>query len=70
VNNGEVTLTGSVEDRQQKRLAEDAIENLPGVRDVNNQVRVKRGLMERVFGTGEEERKEEATTRKGTRRAA
>jgi outer membrane protein TolC len=42
VKDGEVTLTGTVNDRDQKRLAEDAIENLPGVREVNNQIRVSR----------------------------
>ena len=39
VKNGEVILTGTVEDRRQKRLAEDCIEHLPGVRDVQNQLR-------------------------------
>jgi len=39
VKNGEVMLTGFVEDRRQKRLAEDVIEHLPGVRDVHNQLR-------------------------------
>lgn len=67
VKDGEITLTGTVEDRRQKRLAEDAIEDLPGVRDVNNQVRVRRGVIERMFGG--EERKEETGTRK-PRRAA
>lgn len=36
----EVTLTGSVSSRWQKRHAEDIIENLPGVRDVINSIRV------------------------------
>jgi hypothetical protein len=40
VKNGEVTLTGSVEDRVQKRAAEDCVENVPGVRDVLNQLRI------------------------------
>lgn len=39
VKNGEVILTGTVEDRRQKRLAEDCVEHLPGVRDVQNQLR-------------------------------
>lgn len=38
--NGEVTLTGSVQSRIQKRLAEDVIENVPGVRDVHNRLQV------------------------------
>ena len=39
VKNGEVILTGSVEDRRQKRIAEDVIERLPGVKDIQNQLR-------------------------------
>jgi len=40
VRNGEVTLSGTVDDRQMKRFAEDAVENISGVRDVQNQIRV------------------------------
>lgn len=40
VKNGEVTLTGTVDDRQSKRIAEECIENLSGVKDVQNQLRV------------------------------
>lgn len=42
VKDCEVTLQGTVEDRHQKRLAEEIIEELPGVEDVNNQLRVKK----------------------------
>ena len=44
VKNGEVMLNGSVDDRRAKRLAEDIIEDLPGVSDVQNRLRVRRGL--------------------------
>ncbi|HEY8494696.1 MAG TPA: BON domain-containing protein [Myxococcota bacterium] len=37
--NGEITLTGSVDTRRTRRLAEEVIEDLPGVRDVHNQLR-------------------------------
>ncbi len=37
---GEVILTGEVPNRRMKRLAEDIAEEIPGVRDVNNQVRI------------------------------
>lgn len=40
VNDREVTLTGTVTSRMQKRHAEDLIERLPGVRDVINSIRV------------------------------
>lgn len=43
VQNGEVTLTGTVNDRQQKRRAEDCAEQVRGVRDVHNQLRVQQG---------------------------
>lgn len=39
---GEVTLTGSVTSREQKRRAEDVAERISGVRDVTNQLRVTR----------------------------
>lgn len=42
VAEGVVTLTGTVPDRQMKRMCEDEIEHLPGVKDVNNQLRVNR----------------------------
>ena len=41
VANGEVTLTGTVSSRQEKRAAEDAVEQVPGVREVQNHLRVK-----------------------------
>jgi hypothetical protein len=43
VKDGEVTLSGTVEDRRQKRMAEDCIENLAGVKDVVNQLRIGSG---------------------------
>ena len=43
VENGEVTLNGSVRSREEKRRAEDAIESISGVRDVHNRLRVSHG---------------------------
>jgi osmotically-inducible protein OsmY len=40
--NGEVTLSGSVREREEKRRAEDLIEGVSGVRDVHNNLRVSR----------------------------
>jgi hypothetical protein len=40
---GEVTLQGEVTQRRDKRLAEDLIEDLPGVKDVHNRLRVGDG---------------------------
>jgi hypothetical protein len=42
VNNCEVTLSGVVHDREDKRNAEDLVESIPGVRDVHNNLRVGR----------------------------
>jgi osmotically-inducible protein OsmY len=59
VANCVVTLEGEVEDRDQKRLAEDIVEAAPGVRDVRNNLKVKRGCFARLFGTDEEETRSE-----------
>lgn len=40
VTNGEVTLTGTVEERSNKRRAEDLAENVSGVKNVENRIRV------------------------------
>jgi osmotically-inducible protein OsmY len=40
-NEGVVTLTGTVQDRDDKVLAQDTVENLPGVVSVDNQIVVK-----------------------------
>jgi osmotically-inducible protein OsmY len=40
VKNGEVTLTGTVDDREAKRRAEDLAESVMGVEDVMNQLKV------------------------------
>ena len=48
VENGEVTLSGTVDDRQAKRLAEDIAERCSGVSDVHNRIRVKGGLGQKI----------------------
>jgi hypothetical protein len=52
VENGEVTLTGEVEDRRAKRLAEDVAEQVMGVRDVHNHLKARRGFWDSVLGGG------------------
>jgi len=42
VSGGEVTLTGTVRTRQEKFLAEEIADDVSGVNDVHNQLRVKR----------------------------
>jgi osmotically-inducible protein OsmY len=41
-SNGEVTLSGTVRERSAKRMAEDVAEQVFGVNDVHNSIRVKR----------------------------
>lgn len=41
VNNGEVTLSGTVNSRQDKRTADDIADSVTGVKDVNNQLKVQ-----------------------------
>jgi osmotically-inducible protein OsmY len=42
VTNGDVTLTGSVDNRNSKRLAEDIGDSVAGVKNVENRIRVKK----------------------------
>jgi len=42
VNGGEVTLTGSIADRDQKFRAENIADAVGGVNEVHNQLRVRR----------------------------
>lgn len=44
VQSGEVTLTGTVDERRDKRMAEDIVEQVLGVKDVENKLKVKGGL--------------------------
>lgn len=43
VKDGEVTLSGTVDSRAAKRMAEDVAESVQGVREVHNQLRVNQG---------------------------
>jgi hypothetical protein len=60
VQSGEVTLTGTVEDRHSKRMLEDIAEDVFGVKDVHNQTRVDMNLRER----GEQQTQQSRTTTK------
>ena len=41
VSEGVVTLTGSVDSRQAKRMAEQAVESVRGIRDIHNQLTIE-----------------------------
>lgn len=49
VTDGVVVLSGTVEDRRTKRLAEDVVDAIPGVRDVDNQLRISHGRLDEVL---------------------
>jgi len=49
VKAAEVTLRGSVRSRDEKRYAEDVVEHVMGVREVNNHLKVSRS--DHVIGT-------------------
>jgi hypothetical protein len=53
VSGGEVTLKGEVSDRRDKRIAEDCTEGISGVKDVTNQIRVRKGAQGQEQGGGE-----------------
>ena len=55
VNRGEVRLRGRVEDRRQRRLAEEIADSCIGVKDVQNELEIDRGIIARLFGRGERE---------------
>ena len=62
VNDGEVTLTGVVEDRRAKRLAEDLVEDVFGVQDVQNQLKIRHGFLAGLTGEKADEREVAVTS--------
>ncbi|HEX3235859.1 MAG TPA: BON domain-containing protein [Gemmatimonadales bacterium] len=69
VENSEVTLTGMVEDRHAKRLAEDLAERVSGVIDVHNQLRVRQGIGQKISDLISGESSEEQRGSKSEREA-
>lgn len=65
VNDGVVTLSGKVEHRTTKRHAEDIIENLPGVKDIRNEITVDQSFFQQAkeILTGEPAESDKSTTR-------
>jgi hypothetical protein len=63
VDDGEVTLSGDVDDRHAKRLAEDVAEQVPGVRDVHNELKARHGLLDRLLGRSESDRESSRSDR-------
>ena len=68
VASGEVTLSGSVRDRWDKRRAEDLVEEVAGVREVHNSIRVTRD--DRGIGQSETSASEQPGTVLGVNQTA
>jgi hypothetical protein len=72
VSQGEVTLEGNVSDRREKFLVEQISESIPGVKDVNNSVKVKRqdaqqrSTSSSRMGTQSSEESKQTTSRSGS----
>lgn len=69
VQAGTATLTGTVDDRNAKRLAEDICESVSGVQEVENQLRVRRNAGEQQGTTTDREVSRAATRETGARRS-
>ena len=69
VAGGEVTLEGTVPDRRSKRRAEDLIEDLPGVKEVHNRLRVKKADESKggLFGLGKDKDEKTAAEKSSDR---
>lgn len=63
VNQGKLILSGTVDDRHIKRLVEDLAEDVLGVREVQNQIRVERGGM--LGGRGQEQQQQPQQQQQG-----
>lgn len=61
-NAGTLTLRGKVEDRRAKREAEDCVDDIYGVQDVMNELKVDRGFFAKLFNT---DNKDDAGAGKG-----
>ena len=58
LDDGVVTLEGTVDDRRTKRLAEDAAASVQGVRDVMNHLKVDAGFFAKLLGRDDDDRKQ------------
>ena len=70
VENGEVTLTGTVDSREAKRLAEDIIDSISGVRDIHNRLRIGPAGSEPDAQRTDEQENDQSGTRRGRKRTS
>jgi len=52
VSSGEVTLSGTVHSRYEKRLVEDVVEFIAGVKDVHNQLHIRKPIQQQTQQAG------------------
>lgn len=65
VKEGRVRLDGEVPERRMKHEIEDICDSVFGVQDVENNIRVKRGLLSSLFGSEESEEQKASGTQSG-----
>jgi hypothetical protein len=70
VESGEVTLEGTVSDRLTKRLAEEVVEDYPGVKQVHNRIRVQGETAQSTIGATTGTRATSTTTGRSTTKPA
>jgi len=66
VKEGRVRLDGEVPERRMRHEIEDICDSVLGVQDVENNIRVKRGLLSSLFGSEESEEQKASGTQSGT----
>lgn len=59
VHEGDITLSGNVPERHMRRMAEDMLENISGVRDINDQLRIGNKPAYQVEQKEQKEQKEQ-----------
>jgi hypothetical protein len=70
VTNGVVTLTGTTEDRHEKRLAEYIAEDVVGIDDVENRLKVRHGFWATIIGEKAVEREMPTLAERDSRTAS
>jgi hypothetical protein len=70
VSNGVVTLDGTVDDRYSKYMLEEMVDSIPGVKDVDNRLRIQRGSESRTEGTSDTSSSGTSGTSSGSTRSS
>jgi osmotically-inducible protein OsmY len=65
-SNGNLTLKGKVEDRRAKREAQECVDDIHGVNDVMNELKVDKGFFEKLFSSNRDEKASSQTHQKNS----